>query len=242
MKESRSIIISVPDDAYISEIVLMPGDPRRAEFIAGKYLKNAVCFNTVRNMSGYTGEYKGQMISVMGSGMGIPSMSIYANDLFDEFGVKAIIRVGSAGGLAPDVRVRDIIIAMAASSDSAFSNIYNVPGQYAACADYNLLKLAEEAAERLNLPTEIGKVFTSDHFSYPDSRIMQNLAALGHLGVDMETAGLYWIAAAKNKQALSLLTVSNHLISGESLDPLSMEQSFCGMAEIALDTAAAWLS
>lgn len=235
-KSSISASISVTD-AEIAKVVLMPGDPLRAKHVAERYLENPVCFNTVRNMLGYTGTYKGKQISVMGSGMGIPSMGIYATELYREFDVDAIIRIGSAGALTEDVKVRDVVIAMAASTNSNYGAAYNFPGCFVPSADYEMLADAVEASKVLNVHSVVGRIFSSDHFYHPSPDINRQARELGHLCVEMETAGLYWIAAAEHKKALSILTISDHLISGEALSAEERQESFHEMMEVALETA-----
>ena len=235
-KESISASISVTD-GEIAKVVLMPGDPLRAKYVADHYLENPVCFNTVRNMLGYTGTYKGKKVSVMGHGMGVPSMGIYATELYTQFDVDAIIRIGSAGGLSDEVKVRDVVIAMAASSNSAYGDAYDMPGKLAAVADYGMLSDAVDSAKELNIPAVVGKVYTSDFFYYPDPSINEKLRKLGHLCVEMEAAGLYWTAAGCGKKALSILTISDHLFSGELLSSAEREQSFNDMMKVALETA-----
>lgn len=235
-KSSISASISVTD-AEIAKVVLMPGDPLRAKHVAERYLENPVCFNTVRNMLGYTGTYKGKQISVMGSGMGIPSMGIYATELFREFGVDAIIRIGSAGALTEDVKVRDVVIAMAASTNSNYGAAYNFPGYFVPSADYSMLEKAVESSRALNVHSVVGRIFSSDHFYHPSPDVNRQARELGHLCVEMETAGLYWIAAAEHKKALSILTISDHLISGEALSAEERQESFHEMMEVALETA-----
>ena len=163
MKESISASIRLAEGAEIAKVVLMSGDPLRAKHVAEKYLKDPVCFNTVRNMLGYTGTYKGRKISVMGSGMGIPSIGLYATELYNQFDVNAIIRIGSAGGLSDAVKLRDVVIAMGASSNSAYNASYDMPGYLAPVADYGMLANAAEAAGKLGVNAVVGKVFTSDH-------------------------------------------------------------------------------
>ncbi len=236
VKESISASISA-EEGQIAKVVLMPGDPLRAKYVAEHFLENPVCFNTVRNMLGYTGTYKGKAISVMGHGMGVPSMGIYAKELFDQFGVEAIIRIGSAGGLSDEVKVRDVVIAMGASTNSAYGDAYDMPGKLCPVADYDLLASAVESAKELNVPAKVGRVYTSDFFYYPKPDINQKLRNLGHLCVEMETAGLYWTAIGCGKKALSLLTISDHLFSGEMLTSQEREQSFEDMMKVALETA-----
>lgn len=235
-KTSVSASISVKN-AEIAKIVLMPGDPLRAKHVAERYLENPVCFNTVRNMLGYTGTYKGKKISVMGSGMGIPSMGLYATELYTQFDVDAIIRIGSAGGLSDQVKLRDVVVAMAASTNSNYGAAYNMPGYLAPAASYDMLAHSVEAAKKLNVNAVVGTVYTSDHFYYPRPEINQQLRDLGHLAVEMETAGLYWTAVGCHKKALSILTISDHLFTGEALSAEDRQESFHEMMEVALETA-----
>lgn len=235
-KSSISASISVTD-AEIAKVVLMPGDPLRAKHVAEHYLENPICFNTVRNMLGYTGTYRGKKISVMGSGMGIPSMGLYATELYNQFDVDAIIRIGSAGGLSDQVKLRDVVVAMAASTNSNYGAAYNMPGYLAPAANYQMLADSVEAAKKLNVHAVVGTVYTSDHFYYPRPEINQQLRDLGHLAVEMETAGLYWTAIGCHKKALSILTISDHLFTGEALSAEERQESFHEMMEVALETA-----
>ncbi len=234
-KESISASISLTGE--IAKVVLMPGDPLRAKYIAEHYLEDPVCFNSVRNMLGYTGTYKGKKISVMGSGMGIPSFALYATELFTQFDVDTIIRVGSTGGIADDVKLRDVIIAQTASTNSAFGDAYDFPGKLAPAADFDLLLKAVESAKELGVPTKVGNVFCSDHFYNPDSTCNEKLRNFGILAVEMETAGLYWVATANHKRALSLLTVSDHLFTFEAMTSEDRQNSFNDMMKVALETA-----
>lgn len=235
-KSSISASISVTD-AEIAKVVLMPGDPLRARHVAEHYLENPVCFNTVRNMLGYTGTYRGKQVSVMGSGMGIPSMCLYATELYNQFDVDAIIRIGSAGALSPQVKVRDVVIAMAASSNSGYGASFGFPGQFTPVADYGMLAGAVESAKALGVSTRVGSVFSSDHFYHPNGQINQQARDLGMLCVEMETAGLYWVASAFHKRALSVLTISDHIFTGEALSAEDRQESFHEMMEVALETA-----
>ena len=236
VKESISASIAA-EESSIAKVVLMPGDPLRAKYVADHYLENPVCFNTVRNMLGYTGTYKGKKISVMGHGMGVPSMGIYATELYTQFGVDAIIRIGSAGGLSDKVKVRDVVIAMGASTNSAYGEAYDMPGKLCPVADYDMLAASVESSKELGVPAVVGRVYTSDFFYYPTPDINQKLRDLGHLCVEMETAGLYWTAIGCGKRALSILTISDHLFSGEMLSSEEREQSFNDMMKVALETA-----
>lgn len=235
-KESISASIALTD-GEIAKVVLMPGDPLRAKYVAERYLENPVCFNTVRNMLGYTGTYKGRKISVMGSGMGIPSMGLYATELYNQFDVNAIIRIGSAGGLADSVKLRDVVIAMGASTNSAYGSAYDIPGYLTPLASYDMLANAVSAAEKLKVHAVVGSVYTSDHFYYPRPDINQKLRDMQQLAVEMETAGLYWTATSCHKKALSILTISDHLFTGEMLTAQERQESFHDMMEVALETA-----
>ena len=214
-KESISASIVVKNE--LSKVVLMPGDPLRAKALADRYLTDVVCFNDTRNMLGFTGTYKGKRISNMGHGMGIPSIGIYTHELFTQFGVECVIRIGSAGGLDMDVDPMDVVIAEAASSNSNYGNAYGVPGQLAACADYDMLETAVEAAKKNGVKYKVGKVYSSDFFYYPQPGLNEKLRDYGHLCVEMETAGLYWEAAVNHKKALSILSISDHLFKPEAL-------------------------
>lgn len=221
----------------IAKAVLMPGDPLRAKYVAETYLENPFCFNTIRNMLGYTGLYKGKRISVMGSGMGVPSMCLYAYELYNFFDVDSIIRIGSAGGLAEDIRLRDVVIAMSASTNSNYAAQYEFPGILAPTASYPLLRGAVEAAEKRGVNAVVGQVFTSDQFYNANSAANRKYRDMGILAVEMETAGLYLTAAAAGKSALSILTISDHIFTGEGLPALERQESFNEMMEIALETA-----
>ena len=237
MEPKESISASIVQKNEIAKVVLMPGDPLRAKALAEKYLTDTVCFNDTRNMLGYTGTYKGRRISVMGHGMGVPSIGIYSQELYSQFGVECIIRIGSAGGLDDDVNAKDVVIAEAASSNSNYGNAYGIPGQLAACADYDMLKAAADSAEEKHIPVKIGKVYTSDFFYYPQKGINEKLRDFDHLCVEMETAGLYWTACANHKKALSILSISDHLFKPVALTAEERQNSFTEMMEIALETA-----
>ncbi|MGI5985759.1 MAG: purine-nucleoside phosphorylase [Clostridiales bacterium] len=221
----------------IAKVVLMPGDPLRAKYVAENYLENPVCFNTVRNMFGYTGTYKGKKISVMGSGMGIPSMGLYAYELYNFFDVDSIIRIGSAGGICDSVKLRDVVIAMGASTNSGFASQYNFPGTFAPMASFSLLRNAVDAAERIKVNAVVGPVFTADQFYNADETAASKYREMGILALEMETAGLYMTAAKAGKQALSILTISDLVFTGEGLSAADRQNSFTDMMEIALETA-----
>ena len=234
--ESPSAVIKA-DPKQIAKIVLFPGDPLRAKTVAETYLEKPVCFNRVRNMLGYTGTYKGKKISVMGSGMGVPSATLYAHELFQFFGVESIIRIGSAGGIGADVKLHDLVIAMTASTNSHYADMYEFPGYLAPMADPDLLQTALEKAKKLRVPARIGQVFTADMFYNANSRAAQCYRDFDILAVDMETAGIYWEAMASKKRALSLLSISDHIFTGEGLTAEERQDSFRQMMETALETA-----
>ena len=237
MRTSPSACIKLKEGTHAARVVLMPGDPLRAKYIAETYLEKPVLFNDVRSMFGYTGFYEGREVSVMGSGMGVPSMCLYAHELFSFFGVDASIRVGSAGAVADDVRVRDVVLAMSASTNSAAPSAYDLPGNLTPHADYAMLKTAEAAAEELGIRTRTGNVYTSDFFYHPSGNINTKIKATGHLCVEMETAGLYLEAMNCGKRALSVLSISDHIFTGEMLTPEEIREGFNDMMVIALKTA-----
>lgn len=220
----------------IAEIVLLPGDPLRAKFIAETYLEDVVQYNTVRNMFGYTGTYKGTRISVQGTGMGIPSIMIYANELITEYGVKTLIRVGSAGGMKTEVKVRDIVLAQGATTDSSvLNNIFNNQVSFSAISNFELLDKAYHTAYELgHTNIHVGNILSSDRF-YNAEMDKQKLADYGVLAVEMEAAGLYALGAQHNVKTLAMLTISDHLITGEETTSLEREQTFTTMMEIALE-------
>ena len=220
----------------IAKTVLMPGDPLRAKYIAEHYLTDVTCYNTVRNMLGFTGYYKGKRVSVMASGMGMPSMGIYSYELFNFYDVKNIIRIGSAGAVSPDLPLRSIVIGMSASFVSSFQSQYNLPGIYAPTASYALLKKAADAAERLGLPVTIGNILSSDLF-YGDGDSSLVWQKMGVLAVEMESAALYMNAARAGKNALCICTISDSLVTGEATTAEERQNSFTQMMELALETA-----
>ena len=236
IQESPSASIAA-DPQQIAKAVLMPGDPLRAKYVADHYLEDVVCFNTVRNMLGFTGTYKGRRISAMGHGMGVPSVGIYSYELYQFFGVDTIIRIGSAGGIGDNVKVRDVVIAMGASTNSHFADQYRFPGQLCATADYGLLKDAVAAAERLGVRADVGQVFTADQFYNDNPEAGEMYRKFGILALEMEAAGLYWTAQRLGKRALAILTISDHIFTGEALNAQERQDSFHEMMEIALETA-----
>lgn len=223
----------------IAEAVLMPGDPLRAKYIAEHYLTEVEQYNAVRNMFGYTGLYKGQRVSVQGSGMGIPSIMIYANELYTEFGVEKIIRIGSAGAIQEDVHVRDIVLAQGATTDSSIiTNIFEGQVNFAPIATFELLDKAYHLAKERGSRVHVGNILSSDRF-YNAELNKKKLADYGVLAVEMEAAGLYALAAQHHKQALAILTISDHILTGEETTSEEREKTFNEMMEIALDTVQA---
>lgn len=221
----------------IAKTVLMPGDPLRAKFIAETFLENVTCFNTVRNMLGYTGTYNGKKVSVMGGGMGMPSIGIYSYELFNFYGVDNIIRIGSGGGIADGIKVRDVVIGMSASTNSNYAAQYKLPGTYAPNADFGLLRKAVVAAEAKNIKTVVGNILSSDTFYDDNSEANALWKKMNVLAVEMEAAALYMNAARAGKKALCILTISDHVFTGESLSAEDRQTSFREMMEIALEIA-----
>lgn len=236
---SPSMCIEVKDGTHIAKCVLMPGDPLRAKYVAENYLENPVLFNDVRGMLGYTGLFEGREVSVMGSGMGIPSITLYATELYSFFGVESIIRIGSAGGIGDDIQIRDLLLAMTASSTSAYSDCLAMPGHVAPCATWDLLKSAYDIAQEMNVKTTVGSVLSSDYFYYPnpDAKINEKAKDLGILAVEMESAGLYLTAMRLHKKALAMFQISDHVFTGAHLDPKAVREGFHEMMEVALKTA-----
>lgn len=221
----------------IAQTVLMPGDPLRAKFLAETYLEDVKQFNAVRNMLGYTGLYKGKRVSIMGSGMGQPSIGIYSYELFTQYGVESIIRIGSCGSLQEDIHLRDIIIAQGSCTDSNFAHQYELPGTYSAISSYDLLEAAVTQAKQKNLTYHVGNVIASDIFYHADEGAAQKWASMGCLGVEMESYALFATAAHLKKKALTLLTVSDSLVTSEETTAQEREKTFTAMMEVALEIA-----
>jgi len=220
----------------IAKTVLMPGDPLRAKFIAENYLEDPVCYNEVRGMLGFTGTYKGVPVSVQGSGMGMPSIGIYSWELFNEYDVDNIIRVGTAGGVADNVGLRDVIIGMSASTNSAYASQYRLPGIYAPTASWELLSAAVRAAEAKGSRFHVGNILSSDTF-YDDADSLADWQKMGVLAIEMEAAALYMNAARAGKNALCILTVSDCPLKGLSTSAEERQTTFRDMMEIALEAA-----
>ncbi|MBQ8111134.1 MAG: purine-nucleoside phosphorylase [Clostridia bacterium] len=237
MKNIPTPHINAPEGAF-ARTVLMPGDPLRSKFIAERYLENAQLVNNVRGVQGYTGEYKGKKVSVMASGMGMPAIGIYSYELFNFYGVENIIRVGTAGALSPKLKLRDVVAGMSAYTDSNYGHELGYQGNLAPCCSYELLRAATDAADRLGTHVVPGPVCSHDNFygqgDYSSTPVLQKL---GVLCVEMEAYALYLNAAAAGKNALALLTISDSLVTGESLPAEERQTSFTKMMEIALEIA-----
>ncbi len=220
----------------IAKTVLMPGDPLRAKFIAETYLTDVSCYNTIRNMLGFTGLYKGKRVSVQGSGMGIPSIGIYSHELYALYDVQSIIRIGTAGGLGKNVSLRDLVAGMGTCTNSNFAAQYRLPGTFAPIASWRLLQKADEAAKTLGVPLRVGNLLSSDTF-YSDDPEHEKWIGMGVLAVEMEAAGLYCTAAHAGREALCLCSISDIPGSGESLSALERQESFSDMMKVALELA-----
>jgi purine-nucleoside phosphorylase len=216
--------------------ILLPGDPLRAQHIAENFIDDSKLVNEVRNMLGYTGTYQGIPVSVMGTGMGIPSASIYATELISEYGVERLIRVGSCGGILPSVELRDVVLAMGASTDSGVNRVRYGGYDFSATADFDLLRAAADAAEARGLAVKVGNVHSADLFYNPDQEAFDRMEAMGILAVEMEAAGLYGVAAEKGGRALTIATVSDHVRTGASTTSEERQQTFDEMVVIALET------
>jgi purine-nucleoside phosphorylase len=228
----------------IAPTVLMPGDPLRAKWIAETFLDDAKCYNEVRGMYGYTGTWRGERVSVQGSGMGQPSLAIYANELFDEYDVQRIIRVGSCGALTPKLALRDVVIASGACTDSSMNRIAFEGLDYAPVADFGLLRAAYEASTTLDATgpdgdqtVHVGLIFSSDSFYAARPELTQRMVDYGVLAVEMEASALYTLAAKYDRRALAICTVSDHVVTGEQTSSQEREQTFGTMVEIALTAA-----
>jgi len=221
----------------IADTVLLPGDPKRAKWIAENFLENAVCYTDIRGMLGFTGTYKGKRISVQGTGMGIPSMSIYITELMKDYGVKTLIRVGSAGSYQEDVKIRDIVVALSTSTDSNINNRRFKGASFAPTVNFDLLSKVLKTAEEKNIKIKAGNILTSDEFYNDDSSYFKKWAEFGVLAVEMETAALYTLASKYKAKALSILTISDSLVSPEITSSEEREKTFNEMIELALETA-----
>ena len=216
----------------VAETVLMAGDPLRAKLMAEKYLENPVLYNEVRGMLGYTGTYKGKRVSVQGHGMGIPSIGIYSYELFNFYGVKTIIRVGSAGSMSPDLHIGDLVMAMGACTNSHYADQYNLPGTYAPIADFGLLRAAVEKAEELGYRYKVGNIYSSDIF-YDERQGTPEWQKMGVLAVEMEASALYMNAARSGNKALCICTISDSMVTGEATTAEERQNNFTKMMDVA---------
>ncbi len=234
-------ILATPED--FGQTVLMPGDPLRSQYIAQNFLENAKLVNNVRGVQGYTGYYKGVKVSVMASGMGMPSIGIYSYELFNAFGVRNIMRIGSAGSMDPDVKVRDIVIAQGACTNSDFAHQYHLDGTFAPIASFDMLRKSVEACEELGATYHVGNILSSDNFYGDDEGVPEALdpgycwRKMGVMAAEMEAAALYMTAARWKKNALCICTISDHILTGEALPPEERQTSFREMMQVALETA-----
>ncbi|MCY6960049.1 purine-nucleoside phosphorylase [Clostridium brassicae] len=224
-------------EGQIAETVLLPGDPMRAKFIADNFLKDVVCYNEVRGMYGFTGTYKGKRVSIQGTGMGVPSISIYVNELIQSYGVKNLIRVGTCGSMQEEVKIRDVVLAMTASTNSGVNKLRFNGMDYAPTANFDLLKKAYDIGQSKNLNMKVGSVLTSDSFYNDNPEEWKLWANYGILAVEMETAALYTLAAKYNVNALTILTVSDSLVTFEETSAEERQNTFTKMMEIALELA-----
>lgn len=232
-------IQAMPED--FGKVVLMPGDPLRSKFIAETYLESPKLVNSVRGINGYTGFYHGEKISVMASGMGMPSMGIYSYELFNFFDVDAILRVGSAGALREDVKLMDLVLGMGASTDSAYAAQFGFPGTLAPLADFGLLELAADVCRERDASFRVGNIVSTDAFYNDDPGVNERWRRMGVLAVEMEAAALYMNAARAGKKALAVCTVSDHLFRSEKLSTQERQTGFTEMIEVALETAVRFL-
>lgn len=226
--------IAAREQGIIAESIILPGDPLRAKFIADNFLSDIVQFNSVRNMLGFTGTYQGKRVSVMGTGMGMPSIGIYSYELIHFYGVKNLIRVGSCGAFQPDLKLKDIVLAMSSSTISGFAGQYNLPGTYAPTASWKLLKAAVDSAEQKHIPVQVGNVLSSDVFYDADPDSWKKWARMGVLAVEMETSALYMNAAYGGANALTMLSVSDSLVTHANMPAEDRQVAFTTMMELAL--------
>jgi purine-nucleoside phosphorylase len=223
------------EPGQVAPVVLMPGDPLRARWIAETFLEDATCYSEVRGMLGYTGTYRGRPVSVQGSGMGQPSLAIYATELFTEYDVQAIVRVGSCGALSPELALRDLVIASGACTDSSMNRIRFGGLDYAPVADYRLLRAVDDAATARGLAARVGLILSSDSFYNPRPELTATMVQHGVLAVEMEASALYTIAAGFGRRALTVCTVSDHIVTGEQTSAHEREQTFTDMVEVTLE-------
>lgn len=224
-----------PQGVEIAKTILLPGDPLRAKFIAENFLEDAECFNTVRNMLGFTGTYRGRQVSVMGTGMGIPSISVYTYELIHFFGVENLIRIGTCGAMQPDMDLFDVVIAQGSSTDSNYTAQFGLPGQLALLSSYRLLEQAKREADERGQRVHVGNVLSSDTFYNADSEVNSRWQKMGILAVEMESAGLFANATAAGVDALGIFTVSDNLLTEQKASPEDRQTAFTEMMRIALE-------
>lgn len=229
--------IAIDNKAPVAKTVLMPGDPLRAKYIAENYLDDAVMYSSIRNMYGYTGTYKGKMISVQGSGMGMPSMGIYSWELFKDFDVDNIIRIGTAGSFSKDIKIGDIVVGLAASTDSNYQHAYQLPGQFSPSCSYDILVKMQEASKETGIGFTAGNIISGDLFYELGDEWWKKWASVNVLAVEMEAAALYMNAAYNKKNALAVLTITDHFYTGERASNEEREHGEGDMMELALETA-----
>ena len=222
-------------DGEVAPRVLLPGDPLRAKWIAETFLDDAACYSSVRGMLGFTGTYRGEPLSVQGTGMGLPSLSIYVNELIRDFGVKQLVRVGSCGAVSERLALRDVVLAMSAATDSSMNRIRFDGLDYAATADFHLLRAAYEAAHAAGIEVTVGQIFSSDSFYSDRPELLQRMVEYGVVAVEMEANALYTLAAKHSRQALCICTVSDHIVTGAETTSHEREQTFGDMVKVALD-------
>jgi len=224
------------EPGQVAPRVLLPGDPLRAQWIAETFLDDAACYSRVRNMLGFTGTYRGEPVSVQGSGMGQPSLGIYANELFRDYGVRQLVRVGSCGALTEALAVRDVVLAISAATDASTNRLRFHGFDYSATADFALLRTAYDATVARGRTPVVGQVFTSDSFYHPRPELTRHLVEHGVVAVEMEASALYTLAAGFGRRALALCTVSDHVVTGEETTAQEREQTFGEMVEVALES------
>lgn len=229
--------INAANKKDIANTVLMPGDPLRAKFIAENFLEGAKCYNEIRGMYGFTGTYKGVPVSVQGSGMGMPSMGIYSWELYTEYDVENIIRIGTAGSFHDDIKVKDIVVALAASTDSNYIHAFDVPGNYAPCISYDLLTKMQAASAETGIGFKAGNMVSCDVFYETKEDWWQRWRSMGIMGVEMEAAALYMNAAYNKKNAMAIMTISDHFVTGEKATAEERQNTFTDMMKLALETA-----
>ena len=229
--------INAANKGDIAESILLPGDPLRAKYIAENFLDNAVCYTEIRNMYGYTGTYRGVPVSVQGTGMGMPSMGIYSWELITEYGVQNLIRIGTAGSFHEDIKIKDVVLGIAASTDSNYQHAFNIPGNFAPNASWELLKKAMEVNKDLGLPVTAGNIVSCDVFYETGENWWKPWANMDVIGVEMEAAALYMNAAWNGKNALAMMTISDHFITGEKASVEDREKNFTDMMKLALEAA-----